>query len=159
MKVLAIDPGYDRIGIAVLDNEGGKDRVLFSMCLTTEKTATLAKRLTIVGTTVSSLLVEHDPDYLAIETLFFSKNTKTALAVAEARGVILYVATLATVPIYECNPNTIKLATTGYGKSDKAAVIAMIKRLVANAPATALDDEYDAIAVGVTCLAEVGRGR
>lgn len=159
MKVLAIDPGYDRIGIAVLDNEDGKERVLFSTCLTTNKTATLSERLGVVGTTVSSLLAEHRPDYLAIETLFFSKNTKTALAVAEARGVILYVAALATIPIYECNPTTIKLATTGYGKSDKAAVIAMIKRLVTNAPMTALDDEYDAIAVGVTCLAEVGRGR
>ncbi len=159
MKVLAIDPGYDRIGVAVLDNHTKQDRVLFSTCITTNKADTIPERLGVLGKTLAALLLEHTPDCVALETLFFNKNIKTALAVAEARGVILYVAHAAGCPIYEFNPNTIKLATTGYGKSDKTAVLTMIKRLVAHVPEQALDDEYDAIAVGVTCLAEVGRGR
>lgn len=159
MKVLAIDPGYDRLGVAILDNKTGTDTLLYSSCVTTTKDTTFAKRLHAVGAAVHQLIHDHKPDAVALEELFFSKNVKTALSVAEARGVILYEASLADLPIYEFSPSTVKLATTGYGSSDKAAVIMMVKRLVMNTPETALDDEYDAIAVGVTCLAEHGRGR
>lgn len=159
MKILAIDPGYDRLGVAILDNETGADTLLYSSCITTTKDTTFAERLHTIGTAVHQLIHDHEPEAVALEELFFSKNVKTALSVAEARGVILYEASLANLPIYEFSPSTVKLATTGYGSSDKAAVIAMVKRLVVNAPKTALDDEYDAIAVGVTCLAEHGRGR
>ncbi len=158
MKVLAVDPGYDRVGVAVLDNNLGKDVLIYSTCITTTKNSTLALRLKEFGTILEEILLTHQPDVVALETLFFNKNIKTALSVAEARGVILYLAAKADCAIYEFNPGTIKLATTGYGKSDKTAVIAMVKRLVVNVPASALDDEYDAIAVGVTCLAELGRG-
>lgn len=159
MKILAVDPGYDRLGVAILDNQTGKDTLLYSVCVTTSKETNFADRLTAVGTAIHELIATHHPDAVALEELFFSKNVKTALGVAEARGVILYEASKANLPIYEFSPSTVKLATTGYGNSDKAAVIAMVKRLVLNTPPNALDDEYDAIAVGVTCLAEHGRGR
>jgi len=159
MKVLAIDPGYDRLGVAVLTNDGGTDVLVFSTCVTTSKNTDFADRLVHIGTALTELMETHRPDCVALEELFFSKNVKTGIAVAEARGVILFLARQAGYPIYEFSPSTIKLATTGYGSSDKTAVIAMVKRLVGNVPKTALDDEYDAIAVGVTCLAQHGRGR
>lgn len=159
MRVLAIDPGYDRLGVAILDNESGRDTLIHSTCVTTTKTADFADRLVTIGNAFADLIATHEPDCLALEDLFFNKNVKTAISVAEARGVILYLGRQANLPIYEFSPSTIKLAVTGYGSSDKTAVIAMVKRLVPNVPETALDDEYDAIAVGVTCLAEHGRGR
>ena len=102
---------------------------------------------------MSSLLHKHAPEAVAIETIFFNKNIKTAIGVAEARGIIIFLARQAGCTLYEFGPQEIKVAVTGYGKSDKLAVIDMVKRLVKNAPTDALDDEYDAIAVGITALA------
>jgi len=159
MKVLAIDPGYDRVGVAVLMFVEGRETVLFSTCLETDKTAQFSDRLLYIGNTIESILIDYAPDCLAIETLFFNKNVKTGIKVAEARGVILYCAKKYGCLIYEFGPQEIKSAMTGYGKSDKAAVYAMVRQLVANVPLKGLDDEFDAIAVGVTCLAQYGRGR
>lgn len=153
MRVLGIDPGYDRLGVAIIEKSGTQERVVFSDCITTPKDAALNDRLYILGTQVEQLLVTHKPDAVGIETLFFNKNIKTAVAVAEARGIIIYLAKKAGCAVYEFGPQEIKVAITGYGKSDKTAVIGMVKRLVQNVPTDAHDDEYDAIAVGVTCLA------
>jgi crossover junction endodeoxyribonuclease RuvC len=90
---------------------------------------------------------------IAIETLFFNQNQKTAMAVAQIRGICVFLAKMADCILCEFGPQEIKVAVTGYGKSDKRAVIDMVCRLVSNAPTDALDDEYDAIAVGITALA------
>ncbi len=153
MKVLAIDPGYDRVGVAVLEKQNGKEVLLYSECILTDKADELSKRLFVVGSAVEKLLKTHTPSSLAIETLFFNKNQKTAIGVAQARGMIIFLGLKAGCTIYEFGPQEIKVAVTGYGKSDKPAVIDMVKRLVEGVPQDALDDEYDAIAVGLTCLA------
>jgi crossover junction endodeoxyribonuclease RuvC len=153
MKVLAIDPGYDRLGIAVLENSPQGEVLHHSSCFETDKKADLADRLLALGNHLEELIVLHSPTSVAIETLFFNKNITTAIGVAQARGVIMYLARKHNCTVYEFGPSEIKVATTGYGKSDKAAVIQMVKRLIKGAPESALDDEYDAIAVGVTCLA------
>lgn len=153
MKVLALDPGYDRLGIAVLERSAGKEVLLFSTCILTDKNTGLTERLLHIGNAVSDCLNEHAPDAVAIETLFFNKNIKTGIGVAQVRGIIIYLAKHVGCTVYEFGPQEIKVAVTGYGKSDKSAVIDMVKRLVKNAPLKALDDEYDAIAVGITALA------
>lgn len=153
MKVLALDPGYDRLGIAVLERNENKDVLIFSECFETKRSDPLPDRLFSVGVRVRELLTEHAPDMLALETLFFNKNVKTAIGVAEVRGIILFLGKSERIPVYEFGPQEIKVAVTGYGKSDKTAVTNMVKRLVSNVPLGALDDEYDAIAVGVTALA------
>lgn len=153
MKVLAIDPGYDRVGIAVMDKKSGEEILYYSKCLETDKKQNLNDRVLEIGLIIEKLIHEHQPDTLAIETLFFNKNIKTALGVAEARGVIIYLAKKHNCQVFEFGPQEIKIATTGYGKSDKKAVYDMVRRLVRNVPENALDDEYDAIAVGITCLA------
>ena len=153
MKVLALDPGYDRLGVAILEKIGNEQTLLYSSCIETDRSLSIPDRLLHVGTAVSSLLHEHAPEAVAIETIFFNKNIKTAIGVAEARGIIIFLARQAGCTLYEFGPQEIKVAVTGYGKSDKLAVIDMVKRLVKNAPTDALDDEYDAIAVGITALA------
>lgn len=154
MRVLAVDPGYDRLGVAILEkNNNGQEELLYSSCITTSKEATMPDRLFELGNEFAALLQKYQPQGVAIENIFFNKNQKTAVAVAEARGIIVYLAKRAGADIYEYGPQEIKVAITGYGKSDKSAVTEMVKRLVPNVPEKALDDEYDAIAVGVTCLA------
>ena len=159
MKVIGIDPGYDRLGVAVLDNESGSDVLLHSACIETPREKTLPERLVLLGDTFGALLTQYEPDSVGIETLFFNQNQKTAIGVAQARGTLIYLAMQAGCAVYELGPQEVKVAVTGYGKSDKQAVYAMVKRLVPNVPEDALDDEYDAIAVGVTALAHHGRGR
>ncbi|MEL6803723.1 MAG: crossover junction endodeoxyribonuclease RuvC [Bacteroidota bacterium] len=153
MRVLAVDPGYDRAGVAVLERASTGERLIYSACIETDKSESLPERLHKLGTEFSHLLQTHEPDCVGIETLFFNKNVKTAVAVAQARGVLIYLAMTAGCTVYEFGPQEIKVAVTGYGKSDKAAVINMVQRLIPTAPLDALDDEYDAIAVGITCLA------
>lgn len=159
MKVLGIDPGFDRLGIALLDNESGRERLIHSECFETNRADVLNTRLLALGRRIDALMREHSPDAIGIETLFFNKNQKTAIGVAQARGIIIYLAELYGSVVYEFGPQEIKIAVTGYGKSDKKAVIAMIRRLVPESPEDALDDEYDAIAVGITCLAHQGRSQ
>ncbi|MFN3188235.1 MAG: crossover junction endodeoxyribonuclease RuvC [Candidatus Paceibacteria bacterium] len=153
MKVLAFDPGYDRLGVAVMEHCDGKEKLLFSTCITTKKEDLLPDRLLIIGEAVEDLLTTHCPDAIAIETLFFNKNAKTAIGVAQARGIVIYLAKKSECIVYEFGPQEIKIAVTGYGASDKTAVYQMLERLITNIPTKAHDDEYDAIAVGVTCLA------
>ena len=159
MRVIGIDPGYDRLGVAVMEYENGKESLLYSTCIESSKYEELPDRLLTIGTRFTELVREFEPTALGIETLFFNKNAKTAIGVAQARGTLLYLARQANCTVYEFSPQQIKSAVTGYGNSDKKAVIDMVCRLVPGAPKKAHDDEYDAIAVGVACLATYGRSR
>jgi crossover junction endodeoxyribonuclease RuvC len=159
MRVLGIDPGYDRLGVSVLEYKDGKEVVLYSTCIESNKADDFAERILFIGDAFLRILDEYQPTSVAIETLFFNKNVKTAMGVAQARGALLYLAKSVGCEIYEFSPQQIKSAVTGYGNSDKQAVIAMVSRLVVNVPTKAHDDEYDAIAVAVTCLASYGRNR
>ena len=152
MKILAIDPGYDRLGIAILEGNPSRPILVMSDCVQPDK-GTTEKRLAHVSRVVTEAIKQHVPDALGIETLFFGVNKKTAFAVAEARGAILAAAGLANLPIIECSPQQVKLAVTGHGGSDKSSVAAMIPRLLTLPVKKRLDDEMDAIAIGITALA------
>lgn len=152
IRVLSIDPGYDRLGIAVLEGTASAPELLWSACVTPPKCAA-SERLAHVFRSIANAISAYQPDYVALETLFFSKNKKTALQVAEARGTILAAAGIAGVPILEYSPQQIKTAVTGYGNADKAAVGQMVARLVRLPKKRRLDDELDAIGVGITALA------
>ena len=153
MRVIGIDPGYDRLGIAVMEKDGGKEQLLHSECVVTDKKATTPNRLLAIGTRLEELLLKYQPDQVAVETLFFNKNQTTAVAVAAARGVVIYLAGKHGALVREFGPQEVKVAVTGYGNSDKRAVTDMLRRLITGLPLKALDDEYDAIAVAVTALA------
>lgn len=152
MRVLAIDPGYDRLGIAVVEGDPSRPIVVWSDCVQPPK-GEKEERLAVVEQSVADALREYSPDLFALETLFFSTNKRTAIGVAEARGAALSAAGAAGVPVREFSPGTVKLAITGDGRADKKAIALMVPRLVKLAPKKRLDDELDAIAVGIAALA------
>ncbi|MFA6519346.1 MAG: crossover junction endodeoxyribonuclease RuvC [Candidatus Paceibacterota bacterium] len=152
MRILAIDPGYDRLGIAVIEGDPSRPTLLWSDCIIPDKGAR-EDRLARVSGGVTDAITEYKPDALAIETLFFSVNKKTALGVAEARGAILAAAGSAFLPVIECSPQQVKLAVTGHGGADKGAVARMVPQLLTLSKKKRLDDELDAIAIGITALA------
>lgn len=151
MRVLAIDPGYDRMGIAVLEGDPSRPTLIWSDCITPPK-GTAQERLARVQAAVAQAIAIHAPDLFALETLFFSTNKRTAMDVAEARGAALSAAGAAGLFVQEISPGTVKLAVTGNGRADKKAVASMIPRLVALSEKKRLDDELDAIAVGIAAL-------
>lgn len=153
MRILAIDPGYDRLGIAIIEGDPSRPTLLMSACVEPAKGAR-EDRLAEVSSAVTAAISGYSPDALALETLFFSINKKTAIGVAEARGAILAAAGTASLPVIECSPQQIKLAVTGHGGADKTAVARMIPQLVTLPKKKRLDDELDAIAIGITALAK-----
>lgn len=154
MRVIAIDPGYDRCGIAVIEkNNNGKESIIFSECFQTNKKETLPERIFSVGKRIESHITTYQPDCMAIEGLFFSKNTKTALQVSETRGVVIFQGMNAGLPLYEYTPNQIKVAVTGYGSAKKQDVHRLVEKLVTLESKEYIDDEVDAIAVGLTFFA------
>jgi crossover junction endodeoxyribonuclease RuvC len=153
MRVLAFDPGFERLGIAVVEKVGGKEVLLYSECVRTSAKLTFPQRLAELGIAVQAVIDMWQPGCMAIENVFFEKNAKTAMDVAAVRGMLLYIGSSVGLPVHEYTPLQVKVAITGYGKSDKAAIAAMVPRLVTIPPKKRLDDEMDAIAVGLTCLA------
>ena len=151
MKILGIDPGYDRLGIAIVEKSGkGKEKLLYSACLQTSTKDDIYSRFGQIGAEIARIIEEYKPDALALETLFITKNQKTAMRVAEVRGIIIYEAICAKVPIFEYSPMQIKSAITSDGNSDKERIIKMVNILIDIPSKKALDDEYDAIAVALT---------
>ena len=153
IRVCSIDPGYSRLGVAVLEKNKGREVLLFSDCITTPKSKLFEERLVLIGDKINNILDTYTPNAIAVETLFLTKNQKTVMYVAGVLGVIAYIAAQRKIPLYEYSPPQIKVAVTGYGKSDKEQVTSMVKRLIPISKKKALDDEYDAIAVGLTCFA------
>ncbi|OHA88523.1 MAG: crossover junction endodeoxyribonuclease RuvC [Candidatus Zambryskibacteria bacterium RIFCSPHIGHO2_01_FULL_43_25] len=153
-RIIGIDPGYDRLGVAVIEKSLNENKVIFSDCLISNRKETLAERITYLGEEISKIIKKYKPTVLAIEKIFFNENQKTALAVAELRGAIVYEGAKNGVKIFEYTPLEIKVAVTGYGRADKKQMISLIPRLVKlpNKPKR-LDDEFDAIATAITCLA------
>lgn len=154
MKILAIDPGFERVGIAVLEKSSGqKDKVIYSTCFKTSAKIPFHARLTAIGNEIEDTIKKYKPIALAIEKLYFTTNQKTVMGVSEARGVIVYSASRNGLLIFEYTPPQIKVAVTGYGKADKAMVMIMLPKLIDINTKSQSDDELDAIAIGLTCLA------
>ena len=163
MRILGIDPGFERLGIAILDpvareRRGGKNyehSVIFSECFHTSPKLEFNERLLLIGKEVKNILKKYKPDVLAIETLFLTTNQKTVMHVGEARGVVLYEASIGGLKIFEASPPQIKIATTGYGKANKEQVMKMVKILVEIDNLKKSDDELDAIAIALTAFAHI----
>ncbi|HYC34388.1 MAG TPA: crossover junction endodeoxyribonuclease RuvC [Candidatus Paceibacterota bacterium] len=154
MRVLSIDPGYDRLGIAVIEkNKGSKETLVFSDCLETGSKKPHEERLRSIGEKIKEIIEDFKPEAFAIENLFLTNNQKTAMKVAEARGVILYEAANAHLPVTEFTPPQIKSAVCGNGKADKKAVMKMVSLLIKIEKKINHDDEFDAIAIGLAYFA------
>lgn len=154
MKIISIDPGYERLGIAVIEKEkGSKEILLFSECFKTSAKLPHHERLSLIGDRIKDVVKKWKPEQLATEKLFFSGNQKTALLVAEARGVILFTGSSLGLEIFEYTPNEIKIAISGYGKAEKNQMIDMVRKLIKVDSSKKSDDEFDAIAIGLTHFA------
>lgn len=152
--VLGVDPGYERVGYAiVIKEERKKEEVLVSGCIRTSADDPFAARLHQIGQEIEQLISKHHPTILAIEDLYFANNAKTAMAVSQARGVIIYTASCHNLKCFEYTPLQIKSTITGSGRADKKQMMALIPRLATIHTVPKLDDEYDAIAVALTCFA------
>lgn len=159
MKVLAIDPGYGRCGVAVLSRHQGKETVIYSDCIETARDMEFNARLLRVADECTRLMRAYEPDALALEKLYFQKNQKTAMRVAEVRGALINAAASLGVPVSEYTPGEVKLAAAGWGGADKTAVARMLHSILNIEKQIAHDDEYDAIAIAVTHLAHAREKR
>jgi crossover junction endodeoxyribonuclease RuvC len=154
MTILGIDPGYERVGTAIVAKEQGqKETVLYSDCFKTSPNISFEERLLFIGNEIQRLIDTYKPTALSIENLFLSNNQKTAMRVSEVRGAIIYIAMINNLNIKEFTPLQIKSAVGGHGKSDKNSMIKMIPILVKINKKIKHDDEYDAIACGLTYFA------
>ena len=154
MIVLGIDPGFERLGIAVIKKEkGSKEELLYSHCFKTKKEDTFSIRLAQIGAEIENVLETYKPEMLSIETLFLSTNKKTGMHVAEARGVVVYECAKRNMTICEYTPLQVKTAITGYGKSDKKQVMFMIPKIIKIPESITSDDELDAIGIAITAVA------
>jgi crossover junction endodeoxyribonuclease RuvC len=153
MRVLAIDPGFGRCGMAVIERTGHTDVLIYSNCIETESSDAFVQRLKVVTDACTLLITSFTPDCVVLEKLFFSANKKTAMRVSEVRGALLNTATSHGLPVFEYSPGEVKNATTGYGAADKKQIARMVHVLMKIEKKIEHDDEYDAIAVGLTHLA------
>lgn len=155
MIILGIDPGYAIVGIGVIEYKGNKFRPLEYNAITTKAHTLTSDRLRLIYEEINRYLDKYKPDAVAIEELFFNSNQKTAIAVAQARGVLIVSATNRQIPIYEYTPLQIKQSVTGYGRADKNQVQQMVKMLLNLNAIPKPDDAADALAVAI-CHAHSG---
>jgi crossover junction endodeoxyribonuclease RuvC len=153
MIILAIDPGVERLGIAILTKKkDAKIACEMSHTITTEKNLSQTERIGQIFTEVSKICQKFRPEQIVLERIFFAKNVKTAIAVAQVQGVIHLLGYQMSINVTEIAPNAIKAAVTGYGNADKRAIKKMVDLQVVLAKRKRLDDEYDAIACGYAFL-------
>lgn len=155
MKVIAIDPGIEKVGYAILEKKTKNHsdmKYLTSGLIKTKRSDMPHNRLKYIDDQIKIYIDLHKPDHLVIEELFFFKNAKTVISVAQAQGVILCAAAQYGLPITSLTPLQIKQAITGYGNADKKAIYKMILLQLGESIAVADDDESDAIACGMAFL-------
>ena len=155
MIILGIDPGYAIVGIGVIEYVGNKFRPIEYNAITTQAHTLTSLRLKTLYDEINIFIDKYKPDAIAIEELFFNSNAKTAILVAQARGVLIVAATNKGIPIYEYTPLQIKQAVTGYGRADKNQVQQMVKMLLNLNVIPKPDDAADALAVAI-CHAHSG---
>lgn len=150
MRIFGIDPGFGRLGIGIIDVDQGKESRIHSECFETNPKDSFHTRLKIIGEKIHSLCKEWHPDVASVETLFFEKNQKTAMNVAEARGVIVYELLKNNVSVFEYSPLQVKMALTGFGQAEKSQVAFMTEKLLHLEKQKRIDDELDALALAIT---------
>lgn len=150
MIVLGIDPGYGRIGYGVIEYIKNKYKVIEYGSITTPANSDFSKRLLKIYNDLTDITKRYSIDAMAIEELFFNTNTKTAIDVAQARGVLLLTAELNGITSYGYTPLQVKQALVGYGRADKKQIQEMVKSFLNLDNLPKLDDTTDALAIAIT---------
>ncbi len=149
MKVLGIDPGTGIVGFGVVELVSGKLKMLDAGVIRTPVKEVDSVRLKTIYDEIMSIIKQNNPDVLAVEKLFFSKNVTTAMSVSQARGVILLCGEQNKLPVFEYTPLQIKQGITGYGKAEKSQVQEMVRIILNLKEVPRPDDCADALAVAI----------
>jgi crossover junction endodeoxyribonuclease RuvC len=155
--ILGIDPGTAALGYGIIERSGSRLRTIDYGCLVTSPDLAMPERLLAIHQLVDELLALHQPAVVAVERLFFSRNAQTAIAVGQARGVILLAAAQHGRPVREATPNEVKSAIAGYGAADKEQVQRMVQLVLGMSELPRPDDAADALAVAVCVANRVGQ--
>ena len=150
MKILGIDPGTGRVGWGIVSHEKGVDTFVECGCFETKTNSELPQRLLKIHDFLQNLIKVHQPEALAVESLSFEKNAKTAIDVAAARGVILLAGEQAHIPVFQYTPLQVKSSLTGYGKAEKSQVEFMVGKILHLKEKIKPDDAADAVAIALT---------
>lgn len=162
MRVLGIDPGTGRMGWSIVEGNSAKQQLVACGCFETSKKQDTSnkkqekddsgRRLAELHNKLEEVLGEFKPEVAAIEDLFFFKNAKTVIKVAEARGMVLTLMTLRGMEVFNYTPLQVKQTITGYGRAEKQQVELMVKSMLKIKAKIRPDDAADAVAIGLTHL-------
>ena len=156
MRILGIDPGFAITGYSIIDYQGNKFKLIDSGAITTKAGVSFPLRLTKIYDDLNMIIDTYKPEAISVEELFFNNNAKTAINVAQARGVVLIVGCKKNIPTYEYTPLQIKQAVAGYGRGDKIQVQKMVKTILNVEKLPKLDDTTDSMAAAI-CHAHSAR--
>ncbi|MBQ3885783.1 MAG: crossover junction endodeoxyribonuclease RuvC [Ruminococcus sp.] len=149
MRILGVDPGYAIVGFGILDYDGVRFTPIEYGAVLTEAGTPFPERLKAIYTDMEFIFTKYTPDCMAIERLYFNTNQKTAIDVAQARGVTVLSAAKRGIPISEYTPLQVKSSVTGYGKAEKQQVMEMTRQLLGLAQIPKPDDAADALAIAI----------
>lgn len=153
LKILGIDPGFGRMGFGIIEKQGSNLKLVDYGCVETDSKKTFAERLCTLAGELRQIIKKNQPDLVAVEELFFFKNLKTAINVAQARGAIILLAQEAGVPILELTPLQIKQSLSGYGRAEKQQVQKMVQVILKLKEKPRPDDAADALAAAIAAAA------
>ncbi len=149
MRILGIDPGFAITGYSIIDYIGNKFKLIASGAVLTQAGESFPQRLLKINNDLEQIIDTYHPDAISVEELFFNNNQKTAINVAQARGVILVVGCRKNIPTYEYTPLQIKQSVVGYGRADKIQVQKMVKAILGVDKLPKLDDTTDSMAAAI----------
>lgn len=149
MRILGIDPGFAITGYSVIDYIGNRFKLITSGAITTDAGVSFPIRLEKIFDDLTAIITEYNPDAISVEELFFNNNAKTAINVAQARGVILVVGRKMNIDTFEYTPLQIKQSVVGYGRADKIQVQKMVKTILKVDKLPKLDDTTDSMAAAI----------
>lgn len=149
MVIMGIDPGIAIVGYGVVSYKGNKFTPIDYGAVKTGSSMSLSQRLIYIYESLEEIIKKYTPEAISIEELFFNKNTKTALAVGQGRGVAVLAAAKANVEVFEYTPLQVKQSVVGYGRAEKAQVQQMIKIILNLEKIPKPDDVADALAVAI----------
>ena len=156
MRILGIDPGFAITGYSIIEYVGNKFKLVSSGAIKTEAGMSFPLRLSKIFTDLNAIIDEFNPDAISVEELFFNNNAKTAINVAQARGVVIVVGCQRNIPTFEYTPLQVKQAVVGYGRADKIQVQKMVKTILKVEKLPKLDDITDSMAIAI-CHAHSSR--
>lgn len=150
MRVLGIDPGTAIVGYGILDYIGNRFELVDYGCIFTDKNLPMEDRLLEIFNGLNSIIEKHKPTHMAIEELFFFKNSKTVISVGQARGVIVLTGRMNNIPMENYTPLQVKMGITGYGKAEKKQIQLMVQKILGLKEIPKPDDAADALAIAIT---------